>query len=158
MTVKIDSKITGFAVVAPEKLKQDLKSTGLHEEVERGNVLNGCTYKFKNPLKDFSIYVTINDKEIEGILYPYEMFLNCKDPESTQWVFALTQVLSGLFRKGGDCTYLIDALIEINDPEKGSHVKPGVGFVNSDVAEIGLILRKHFKHLAALNSTAHKEE
>jgi len=59
--------------------------------------------------------------------------------------------ISGVFRKGGDVIYLADALIEIHDPKEGAHSKKGVGFVQSDVAEIGLILKKHLEFLDNTN-------
>lgn len=149
MITKIDKKIVGYKVLVEDTVKK--LQDPMHEGVERGDVLDGCTYKFRNPLKDFSVYVTINNKSIDGLLYPYEIFLNCKDPEAAQWVFALTRLISGVFRKGGDVTYLPDALIEIHDPKSGSHVKKGVGFVHSDVAEIGLILKKHLEFLDNAN-------
>jgi len=141
----IDKKIVGFKVLTdePEEVEGLIcEQTGMHEEIERDEILNGRTYKFKHPVKDFAYYVTLNDKEINGNLYPYEIFINCKDPESAQWVFALTRVISAVFRKGGDVVFLADELKSVFDPAGGYFKKGGV-FMPSIIAEVGHILEKH---------------
>lgn len=155
MTTKIDEKIVKAEVKKDQDLSSEQVVEGMHEGVERPDLLHGITYKFKNPSKEFAVYVTINDTVINGVKYPYEIFMNCKDPESIQWVHALTRVISAIFRKGGDYKFLVKELLDIYDPKEGPHIKKGMGFVNSDVAEIGLILQQHIDYLDKRNEHEH---
>lgn len=152
MSEKIDQKIVKAEVKKEEDVPtKQVAIVGMHEGVERPELLHGITYKFKNPSKEFAVYVTINDTVIDGHRYPYEIFMNCKDPESIQWVHALTRVISAIFRKGGDYKFLVKELLDIYDPKGGAHIKKGMGFINSDVAEIGLILQQHIDYLDKRN-------
>jgi len=140
--LKIDQKIKDFQVKPEEVVGLVCEQVGLNEEIKREEILHGKTYKFKHPSKDFAYYVTLNDIEIGGTLYPYEIFINCKDPESAQWVFALTRVISAVFRKGGDILFLVEELKGVFDPAGGYYRKGGV-YMPSIVAEIGHIIEKH---------------
>lgn len=106
----------------------------------RPEVLNGKTYKIKNPKFEHALYVTINDHE-EG--KPFEMFLNSKNQEHVQWIRALSLVISAVFRKGGEINFLIDELCAVSDPQ-GGYFK-NQKFMPSLVAEIGDVLRKHLQ-------------
>ena len=83
--------------------------------------LSGSTYKIKTPLSDHAMYLTINDIILnEGSDHeqrrPFEIFLNSKNMDQFQWISALTRVISAVFRKGGDCTFLVEELKAIFDP------------------------------------------
>ena len=132
---EIDQKIIRYSVV-----KNDIPSESpaiTHQE--RLPVLSGKTYKIpKSPLSESALYVTLNDHEGK----PFEIFLNSKDTRHYQWIIALTRVISSVFRKGGDCTFLIDELKSIYDPN-GGYFKKGK-YIPSLVAEIGDVLEQHF--------------
>ena len=49
---------------------------------------------------------------------------------------ALTRVISAVFRKGGDTTFLVDELKAVFDP-KGGYWQPGGKFMPSTIAELG---------------------
>jgi hypothetical protein len=132
---KIDKKIVDCSVV-----KDEIKSSKhqvLHSE--RLPVLSGKTYKIaKSPLSESALYVTLNNHDGK----PFEIFLNSKDTRHHQWIVALTRVISSVFRKGGDCTFLIEELKSIHDPN-GGYFKKGK-YIPSLVAEIGHVLEEHF--------------
>lgn len=153
MTAKINKKITGYRVktetqesATPVAVQEPI---GMHEAIQRPEVLLGSTYKIKPPHLDNALYVTINDIEIDGVRHPYEIFLNSKNMEQFQWVLSLTRVISAVFRKGGDIKFLATELKEVFDP-KGGYLKKGGVYMPSLVAEIGYVLERHLKHIGQI--------
>lgn len=150
MTVTtIDKKITGFYVEKSlsEEVPSDIEH--MHEKLERPEALQGSTYKIKTPLSDHALYITINDVLLNPgtdheIRRPFEIFINSKNMEHFQWVVALTRVISAVFRKGGDVTFLVEELKAVFDPQ-GGYFKSGGRFMPSLVAEIGDAIETHMK-------------
>jgi hypothetical protein len=119
----------------------------MHEKLERPEMLIGSTYKVKTPISQHAMYVTINDIVLnEGTEYekrrPFEVFINTKNLDHYQWIVALTRIISAVFRKGGDVTFLVDELKAVFDP-RGGYWKPGGTFMPSIIAELGYIVEKH---------------
>ncbi|HEY0335357.1 MAG TPA: NrdJb [Stenotrophomonas sp.] len=176
MAVKIDQKIKGYSVLTPEdKAKQGaapVPATSvdratvqaeaptdniiqMHERIERPEVLIGSTYKIKSPLVEHAIYVTINDIVLNaGTQHeqrrPFEIFINSKSMEHFQWIVALTRIMSAVFRKGGDVTFLVDEMKAVFDP-KGGYFKAGGVYMPSLVAELGMIVEEHLKSIGLLH-------
>ena len=126
----------------------------MHEKIVRPEMLTGSTYKIKTPLSEHALYVTINDMTLNaGTPYerqrPYEIFLNSKNMEHYQWTVALTRIISAVFRKGGDNTFLVEELKAVFDPG-GGYIKRGGGFVPSLVGEIGLVIETHMKRIGMI--------
>lgn len=154
--MKIDKKIVGYAVKKPEDntpapvAVEDLpkaKVIRMTEEVERPDMLIGSTYKVKTPVSDHAMYVTINDILLnEGTPHeqrrPFEIFINSKNLDHYQWIVALTRIMSAVFRKGGDVTFLVDELKAVFDP-RGGYWQAGGKFMPSIIAELGHIVEKH---------------
>ena len=165
MTVKISKKIVGYRVkkADPEATQAqqpapqaDQKPVQMNEYIERPDFLLGTTYKIKPPVAEHAMYITINDILLnEGTDHesrqPYEIFINSKSMEHFQWVIALTRVISAVFRKGGDVTFLVEELRSVYDPNGGYFKKGGV-FMPSLVAEIGAVIEKHLKAIGLLES------
>jgi hypothetical protein len=164
MAHKIEKPIVDFKVkkddaeskdVAPAA--QETKSAEIvqmHESVERPEMLLGSTYKIKTPLSEHALYVTINDMVLNPgteheLRRPFEIFINSKNMDHFQWVVALTRVVSAVFRKGGDCTFLAEELKAVFDP-KGGYFKRGGRFMPSLVAEIGEAIESHLKMIGLL--------
>lgn len=130
-------------------------SVNLNEKTKRPEMLVGSTYKIKPPVSDHALYITINDillnqGSTEEIRRPFEIFVNSKNMEFYSWIVALTRVISAVFRKGGDCTFLVEELKAVFDP-KGGYYQRGTGiFMPSVVAEIGHIIETHLKTLDML--------
>ncbi|NOY73183.1 MAG: NrdJb [Gammaproteobacteria bacterium] len=167
MTIKIDKKIVGYSVVDKEE-QQNLKQqttevkeksslsnvVQMHEKVARPEMLVGSTYKIKTPLSEHSLYVTINDiilnQDTEHELRrPFEIFINSKNMDHFQWIVALTRIISAVFRKGGDVTFLVDELRSVFDP-RGGYFKRGGKFMPSLVAEIGEAIDTHLRFIGLL--------
>ena len=172
MAVKIDKKIKGYAVVTPEdKAKEAAKVESvsratieaqlpmadviqMHEKIERPEVLIGSTYKIKSPLVEHAMYVTINDIVLNAgseheQRRPFEIFINSKSMDHFQWIVALTRIMSAVFRKGGDVTFLVDEMRAVFDP-RGGYFKAGGVYMPSIVAEIGSAVEEHLKMIGMI--------
>lgn len=156
MTIKIDKKIVTYSVVKPEAatVNPALTVQQMHENLERPDVLPGATYKVKTPLSDHALYITINDIVLnqgtpDEIRRPFEIFINSKAMEHFQWIVALTRIISAVFRKGGDVTFLVEELRSVFDP-KGGYFKKGGKYMPSLVAEIGDVIESHLRAIGLL--------
>lgn len=161
--VKLDKKIVGYQVVTEEDKKAaaapapapqaEAKPAMRMEDVPRPDVLRGQTYKMKSPIMESAMYITINDVGIEEgdkiTWRPFEIFINSKDMKDFQWIVALTRVMSAVFRKGGDITFLVDELESVFNPS-GGYFKKGGKYMPSLVAEIGEILKQHLVSLGMM--------
>ncbi len=161
MAKKIEKKIVGYEVVnlddQRKKAAQDEKNQieDMHENVKRPEMLVGATYKIKTPQSEHALYVTINDMVLNHgtkheIRQPFEIFINSKNMDHFQWVVALTRVMSAVFRKGGDVTFLVDEMKAVFDPQGGYFKPGGGGFMPSIVAEIGHALESHMKMIGLI--------
>ncbi|WP_159016682.1 NrdJb [Cognatiluteimonas profundi] len=171
MAVKIDKKIKGYAVVTPEAkeaarvesvqraaLEAQLPMADviqMHEKIERPEVLIGSTYKIKSPLVEHAMYVTINDIVLNAgseheQRRPFEIFINSKSMDHFQWIVALTRIMSAVFRKGGDVTFLVEEMKAVFDP-KGGYFKAGGVYMPSLVAELGSIVEDHLKSIGMMH-------
>jgi len=161
MTIKIDNKIVGYKVLKDDEsaqtedvIEKDDNIVHMHEKVEREEMLQGSTYKIKTPLSEHALYITVNDiilnKGTEHELRrPFEVFINSKSMDHFQWIVALTRIISAVFRKGGDVTFLVEELRSVFDPS-GGYFKPGGKFMPSLVAEIGDVLERHMKEIGLI--------
>ena len=164
MTTKIDKKIVDYGV-AKDEPKEDLDFDAveaeqpsnvihMHEKLERPEMLVGSTYKVKTPLSEHALYVTINDVILnEGTEHelrrPFEIFINSKNMDHFQWIVALTRIISAVFRKGGDVTFLVEELRSVFDP-RGGYFKKGGKYMPSLVAEIGDAIECHLRMIGML--------
>ena len=140
---------------APERAERGCAQIiQMHEQVVRPEMLVGSTYKIKTPLSEHALYVTINDIVLNGGTEheqrrPFEVFINSKNMEHFQWIVALTLIISAVFRKGGDVTFLVDELRSVFDP-RGGYFKKGGKYMPSLVAEIGDAIESHMRHIGLL--------
>ncbi len=130
----------------------------MHETVLRPERLMGTTYKLKTPehVSEHSLFITINDIILnEGTVHetrrPFEIFINSKSLEHYQWIVALTRIISAVFRKGGDVTFLVEELRSVFDP-KGGYWNKGK-YVPSLIAEIGNVIESHLTEIGMLKAT-----
>jgi len=109
--------------------------------LERAPMLDGATYKLRWPGSDNSLYITINDVERDGRRRPFEVFINTKNLEHYAWTVALTRMISAIFRRGGDVTFVVEELKAIFDPQGGQWM--GGRYVPSLIAAIGEVIEAH---------------
>jgi hypothetical protein len=168
MSIKIEKQIVDYEVVddkaskgvaeAQQQPAMEERSAAqviqMHEKVERPETLRGSTYKVKTPLSEHALYLTINDIILnEGTEHelrrPFEIFINSKNMDHFQWIVALTRIISAVFRKGGDVTFLVEELKAVFDP-RGGYFKKGGKYMPSLVGEIGDVIETHLKTIGLL--------
>jgi ribonucleoside-diphosphate reductase alpha chain len=122
----------------------------MSKPLERDAALAGFTYKLKWPGSDHAIYVTINDIERDGRRRPFEIFINTKNLEHYAWTVALTRMISAVFRRGGDVSFVVEELKAVFDPQ-GGHWVDG-HYVPSLLAAIGEVIERHMLRTGFLQS------
>ena len=173
MKIKLDQKIIGYQVlspsndavppIAPEPEPEPLARAIelMTEHVSRPDELYGSTYKIKTPQSEHALYITINDIILNPNTdneqrRPFEIFINSKNMEHFQWIVALTRVMSAVFRKGGDITFLVEELESVFDPN-GGYYKKGGKYIPSLVAELGQVVEQHLKNIGMLKTSVPDE-
>jgi len=173
MAIKISKKIKGYSVQSPDDKAKEAATPApapivepeaidplsniiqMHERLERPEALVGATYKIKSPLVEHAMYVTINDIVLNpGTEHesrrPFEVFINSKNMDHFQWVVAITRIMSAVFRKGGDVTFLVEEMKAVFDP-RGGYFKAGGVYMPSIVAEIGSVVEDHLKRIGMIH-------
>ena len=156
--LKLTNPIVNFRYLgandeSPVNEKPSLES--LSETTERPRALDGSTYKLKSPIYEAALYITINNITLNAntphqVTRPFEIFINSKAMESFQWIVSLTRMISAVFRKGGDVTFIIEELKSVNDP-RGGYWNKGK-YITSIVAEIAETIEYHFIQLGLLTA------
>ena len=163
MSIKIEKKIVSYSAVEKIDEQKDEKKeipaevVRIGEPLARPDKITGSTYKVKTPVTEHALYITINDVIMnEGTdqehRRPFEIFVNSKNMEHFQWIVGLTRVMSAVFRKGGDLTFLIEELESVFDPN-GGYYKKGGKYVPSLVAELGQVVEEHLQNIGMLKVT-----
>ncbi|MFT7107401.1 MAG: ribonucleoside-diphosphate reductase alpha chain, partial [Yoonia sp.] len=111
------------------------------EPLDRPEALEGNTYKVKWPDSEHAIYITINDVIHGGHRRPFEVFINSKNMEHFAWTVALTRMISAVFRRGGDVSFVVEELKAVFDPRGGAWMQGK--YVPSILAAIGGVMEKH---------------
>ncbi|MCE8538716.1 adenosylcobalamin-dependent ribonucleoside-diphosphate reductase [Ruegeria pomeroyi] len=113
----------------------------MSEPLDRPEHLEGNTYKIKWPDSEHALYITINDIIINGHRRPFEVFINSKNMEHFAWTVALTRMISAVFRRGGDVSFVVEELKAVFDPRGGAWVKGK--YIPSILAAIGGVIEQH---------------
>ncbi|MEL7026342.1 MAG: adenosylcobalamin-dependent ribonucleoside-diphosphate reductase [Pseudomonadota bacterium] len=111
------------------------------EPLDRPAALEGQTYKLKWPESEHAIYITINDIIQGGRRQPFEVFINSKNMEHFAWTVALTRMISAVFRRGGDVSFVVEELKAVFDPRGGAWMNGK--YVPSILAAIGGVIERH---------------
>lgn len=120
----------------------------LTEPLDRPAALEGATYKLKWPVSEHAIYITINDIIQSGHRRPFEIFINSKNMEHFAWTVALTRMISAVFRRGGDVSFVVEELKAVFDPRGGAWI--GGRYVPSILAAIGGVIERHMVEIGFL--------
>jgi len=109
--------------------------------LDRPDSIPGKTYKIKWPENDHAFYITLNDLVQDGRRRPFEIFINSKNMEHYAWTVALTRMISAVFRRGGDVSFVVEELKAVFDPRGGQWVKGR--YIPSILAAIGEVIEQH---------------
>jgi len=118
------------------------------DPLDRPTELEGATYKLKWPDSNHAIYVTVNDIVLNGHRRPFEVFINSKNMEHYAWTVALTRMISAVFRRGGDVSFVVEELKAVFDPRGGAWMQGK--YVPSILAAIGGVLERHMVQIGFL--------
>jgi len=121
----------------------------MSQPLERDEALSGATYKLKWPDSDHAIYVTLNDISVAGRRRPFEIFINSKNLEHYAWTVALTRMISAVFRRGGDVSFVVEELKAVFDPRGGQWMDGR--YVPSLLAAIGGIIERHMLEIGFID-------
>ncbi|MGG7566310.1 adenosylcobalamin-dependent ribonucleoside-diphosphate reductase [Rhodovulum sp. DZ06] len=120
--------------------------------MSRPGELPGMTYKIKWPESEHAIYITVNDVEEGGRRRPFEVFINSKNMEHYAWTVALTRMISAVFRRGGDVSFVVEELKAVFDPRGGAWMQGR--YVPSILAAIGETIETHMISIGFIDGTA----
>ncbi|MEP4991361.1 MAG: ribonucleoside-diphosphate reductase, adenosylcobalamin-dependent, partial [Paracoccaceae bacterium] len=120
----------------------------MSEPLDRPESLEGHTYKVKWPDSEHALYITINDLVIGQQRRPFEVFINSKNMEHFAWTVALTRMISAVFRRGGDVSFVVEELKAVFDPRGGAWVQGK--YIPSILAAIGGVIEQHMIHTGFL--------
>jgi ribonucleoside-diphosphate reductase alpha chain len=132
--------VTETSEAVPEA-DQGAEVVYLTEPLDRPAALEGATYKVKWPGSEHALYITINDIIISGHRRPFEVFINSKNMEHFAWTVALTRMISAVFRRGGDVSFVVEELKAVFDPRGGAWVEGR--YIPSILAAIGGVIERH---------------
>ena len=108
----------------------------------RPRALEGATYKLKWPNEPHAFYVTFTDMEdAAGVRRPFEMFINSKNVDHFAWTVALTRMISAVFRRSQDSSFVAKELREVFDPKGGAFMQGR--YVPSLLAALGDVVAEH---------------
>ena len=151
------NEVTGsvLSAASEEKSASDREVNGdiiyMSEPLDRPSTLDGNTYKLKWPDSEHAIYVTINDIIVNDKRRPFEVFINSKNMEHFAWTVGLTRMISAVFRRGGDVSFVVDELKAVFDPRGGAWV--GGKYIPSILAAIGGVLEEHMMKIGFIKDT-----
>ncbi|MCC6478722.1 adenosylcobalamin-dependent ribonucleoside-diphosphate reductase [Sphingorhabdus sp.] len=143
LTTYRPNSVTG-SVLSVAPVEEPAQSQPVLEQ--RDEALEGTTYKLKWPDSAHAVYVTINNIDADGAVRPFEIFINSKNMEHYAWTLGLTRMISAVFRRGGDVSFVADELKAVFDPRGGSWMNGK--YVPSLLAAIGGIIEKHLHQFA----------
>jgi len=147
-TFRPSEHITGVLTKTEDKKTPELEAAPGSAAIPRPVELEGTTYKIKTPLSPDALYLTVNDIIDDGHRRPYELFINTKNLQHFSWVVAMTRLISAVFRKEKDPSFLVEELKSIYDPN-GGYFSDGK-FVPSLAADIGLVIDKHLRKIGLI--------
>src|SRR5258707_3701038 len=136
-----------LALPAPQPKPKDIYEAGgvvyMTQPLSRPEALPGQTYKVRWPDSDHAIYITINDVVQDGRRRPFEVFINSKNMDHYAWTVALTRMISAVFRRGGDVSFVVEELKAVFDPRGGQWMNGR--YVPSLLAAIGNVIEQHMR-------------
>ncbi len=114
----------------------------------RPDVVEAKVYKLKSGFVKHSVYVTLGFIEEDGGKRPIEILINSKDLTKAPEYSVLTRLISAIFRKSSDPTFILEELKSIYDPN-GGYLKHGK-YIHSLYAEIADVIEQFFVDIGVM--------
>ncbi len=147
---EVTGSVLAVAEAKPQPVQADADVVYMTEPLERPETLEGVTYKLRWPDSAHAIYITMNDTIVAGRRRPFEIFINSKNMEHYAWTVALTRMISAVFRRGGDVSFVVEELKAVFDPRGGAWMKGR--YIPSILAAIGGVIERHMIEIGFLSS------
>ena len=150
------NEVTGSVLSVPESgdatpdADQGADVVYIARPLERPEALEGRTYKIRWPESEHAIYITVNDTIRNGERRPFEVFINSKNMEHYAWTLGLTRMISAVFRRGGDVSFVAEELKAVFDPRGGAWMNGS--YVPSILAAIGRVIERHLVETGFMKS------
>ncbi len=122
---------------------------------ERPSVVNAKVYKIKSFFVKHAVYLTLSYITENGKNRPFEIFINSKDLSRAADFAALTRLISAIFRRTDDPSFLLEELNSIYDPN-GGYFKDGV-YMHSFYSEIAAVLKQFFSEIGIIRKESTKQ-
>ena len=136
---EVQPEVLAIGEDAPQRPHGDV--VYISDPLDRPETLEGNTYKLQWPDSAHAIYITLNDIIVQGNRRPFEIFINSKNMEHYAWTVALTRMISAVFRRGGDVSFVVEELKAVFDPRGGAWM--GGKYIPSILAAIGGVIERH---------------
>ncbi|SOH93053.1 ribonucleoside-diphosphate reductase class II [Monaibacterium marinum] len=133
--------VTGSVLSVDTPAEPTVEMPQFDAPIARPDAVDGMTYKIKWPDSEHAIYITLNDVVVDGLRRPLEIFINSKNMEHFAWTVALTRMISAVFRRGGDVSFVVGELKAVFDPRGGAWMQGK--YVPSILAAIGGVIERH---------------
>jgi ribonucleoside-diphosphate reductase alpha chain len=143
LTTYRPNPVTGSILTADGAGKADPAEPAL---AQRSDALEGRTYKLRWPDSPHAVYVTINDVDQAEGRRPFEIFVNSKNMEHYAWTLGLTRMISAVFRRTRDVSFVVEELKAVFDPRGGAWMDGR--YVPSLPAAIGGVIERHVRFAA----------
>ena len=155
MSTNSDMSEKEHSVGISKSSREDDNIISISAPLDRPAGLDGKTYKIKWPESDHAIYITLNDIIQGGRRRPFEIFINSKNMEHFAWTVALTRMISAVFRRGGDVSFVVEELKAVFDPRGGAWMDKR--YVPSLLAAIGGVIEEHMIDIGFLKDSDNLE-
>jgi ribonucleoside-diphosphate reductase alpha chain len=146
--------------LAPSPKPTDIFEAGgvvyMTQPLSRPEALPGQTYKIRWPDSEHALYITLNDIVQDGRRRPFEVFINSKNMEHYAWTVALTRMISAVFRRGGDVSFVVEEMKAVFDPRGGAWMDGK--YVPSLLAAIGDVIERHMIEIGFLPAKHQRAE
>ncbi|GAB4169285.1 MAG: hypothetical protein Kow00108_02880 [Calditrichia bacterium] len=119
---------------------------------KRPDVVDAKVYKLKSGFVKHSVYVTLGYIRENNTIRPIEIFINSKDLTKAAEYAVLTRLISAIFRKSSDPTFILEELKSIYDPN-GGYLKKGK-YVHSFYSEIADVIEQFFVDIGRIDKTS----
>ena len=136
--------VTGSVISVEEKPVETVSQDDGFALTVRSETLEGKTYKVKLGGAP-AFYITINDIVQGDSRRPFEVFINTKNPEHIAWSTALTMMISAIFRRPHDASFVVEELKSVFDPKGGGFWRGA--YRPSVVAAIGQVIEDHMREI-----------
>jgi len=85
---------------------------------------------------------------------PFEVFITSSNAQASEWIQAMSRLLTAVLRRGGDVIFLINELTSVHSAMSGAFIPEQHKYRPSIVAAIGGVLEEEFRTLGLMDKTA----